>query len=87
MNYTDIINGCWELAGAFSIYLSIRGLLKDKKVNGVSWLTVFFFASWGVWNVFFYPVNGLIFSFIGGVVLSIMNIRWVVLLLKYRKNK
>lgn len=87
MNYTDIINGCWELAGAIATIPSIRSLWKDKKVNGISWLTVFFFSSWGLWNVYFYPVNDLIFSFIGGVVLSVMNITWVVLLIKYRKNK
>jgi|TARA_B110000908_G_C10188088_1_gene419057 hypothetical protein len=87
MNYTDIINGCWELLGALFTIPSITSLLKEKKAIGISWVTVIFFLAWGLWNVFFYPVNNLMYSFVGGVILSITNIIWFILIIKYHKKK
>lgn len=86
MNYTDIVNGLWEIAGGFFILPSIINILKEKEVKGINWLTPTFFLCWGLWNIYFYPHNNLIFSFYGGIFLAIMNLIWVVLLIKYYKK-
>ena len=53
MGKMDIINSLFEICGGFFIIPSILNLLKEKKVSGVNWLTVIFFTSWGIWNLFF----------------------------------
>ena len=84
INWSDVVNGLWELAGAIFIIPSIISILKKKVSTGITWLTQLFFLSWGLWNVFFYPYNGLNFSFVGGVVLAVTNIVWLWLIVKYR---
>jgi len=80
----DWINGTFEFLGAGFIYLSIRKVLKDKIVHGINWLTVAFFAAWGIWNLYYYPFLDQWWSFSGGIALVIVNIMWIVLLIHYR---
>lgn len=84
----DVINGLFEfLAGSF-IYLHIKQIKKDKAVKGVSIPATAFFTSWGVWNIYFYPSQGLIYSFVGGLFVVVMNFIWLGLMFYYkRKNK
>lgn len=74
MNNSDIVNGVIELIAACFALLNIKQLYKDKKVRGVSPLPTFFFTAWGIWNIVFYPMNGLWFSFYGGAALATVNI-------------
>ena len=85
MNYTDLVNGAWEIIGGLFIIPSILNTIKEKEVKGVNWLTILFFLAWGLWNIYFYPSNGLMFSFYGGIFLGVMNLIWVILLIKYNK--
>lgn len=87
INWTDVINGIWELVGAIFIIPSIMNIIKTKVSNGITWHTQTFFLSWGLWNVFFYPYNGFTYSFIGGLVLAVVNIVWLILILKHRVKK
>lgn len=87
MNESDIINALFELCGAAFTLISVLKLLKDKEVKGVSWLTLGFFTSWGIWNVYFYPANGLYWSFAAGVVLCLTNLLWTGMLIYYSKKK
>ena len=84
MNITDLINGGFECVGIFFIIPSIIKTIKDKEVKGVNWLTVAFFTIWGIWNLIFYPINGLIFSFIGGIGIGVSNLVWAILLIYYK---
>ncbi len=77
----DVINGLFEFGGAAAITLSIRRVLKDKSVKGVSWIMLTFFAVWGLWNLFYYPHLDQWFSFWGGVALVVTNIIYVALLI------
>lgn len=86
MNWTDIVNGLWEAAGVVATIPSIRSVLKTKSSAGVKWGTILFFEAWGIWNVFFYPMNGHMVSFYGGVLLALANLVWLILLIKYRKQ-
>lgn len=85
MNWSDIVNGIWEFAGALFVVPSIKNILKTKVSSGITWQTQLFFLLWGLWNVFFYPYNGLTFSFIGGLVLAATNIYWLFLIKKYER--
>lgn len=85
MNF-DIVNGCFELMGGFLYILNIKAILKDKVVHGVSLLPAFFFSSWGIWNLFYYPSLEQWYSFIGGVFLVTFNTTWLVLALYYSKK-
>ncbi|MFW6130504.1 MAG: hypothetical protein ACOC56_04900 [Atribacterota bacterium] len=83
MNIPDLINGVFELFGGFFIYLSVKKLFNDKKVRGVSFIHVGFFAAWGFWNLYYYPHLNQIASFIGGIFIVIMNTLYLIQLIYY----
>lgn len=74
----DLINGTFEFIGALLICLSIRRLWLDGQVKGVSVVPVTFFASWGFWNLFFYPHLEQWLSFWGGVAMVLANSVWLI---------
>ena len=82
----DFFNGCFEAAGSGFIWLHVRQVLKDKAVAGVSTVATIFFASWGVWNLYYYPHLGQWWSFTGGLAIVSANALWVALLIKYRRR-
>ena len=86
MNYSDLINGGVEFIGGLLILISIYKLYKDKEVKGISWIPNVYFTAWGVWNIFFYFFNGFLFSFIGGVLVAITSIIWLIQLWYYSKR-
>lgn len=82
----DLVNGLFELFGFVAICLSIRRVLKDKQVAGISKITVFFFTSWGLWNTYYYPHLGQVISSIGAYATCLANCLWLGLLVKYRNK-
>ena len=54
----DLINAVFELSGAVLMWLSVARLYRDKKVRGVYWPAMALFATWGGWNLIYYPVLG-----------------------------
>lgn len=82
----DVINGLYEFGGALVLSLHVKALLKEKQWRGVSWVPFAFFTSWGVWNLFFYPMVGCWWSFAGGVALVAVNAVYCALMWKYRYN-
>lgn len=80
----DFINGCFELAGAMFILNHCRVLYNDKKVAGVSVVSVMFFVAWGFFNLFYYPSLNQFWSFWAAVIMVGCNLIWVVLLIYYR---
>jgi hypothetical protein len=83
VNIPDLVNGLFELFGAPFIWMSILKVLKDKKVKGVYWVSVAFFAAWGYWNLYYYPHLDQWLSFCGGIAIVISNTVWVILLIYY----
>lgn len=77
----DILNGLFELIGALLLCLSIRRLLHDREVKGVSAVPVSFFACWGFWNLYFYPSLDQWWSFYGGLLMVAVNSTWILLML------
>lgn len=83
MMLADCINGLYEAGGGFMNLLNVRALYKDKKVRGVKILPSMFFTSWGIWNLYYYPHLGQWLSFIGGLLIVLVNLLWVGLALYY----
>jgi hypothetical protein len=75
----DLINGALEFLGALLLLNNCRLLLVHKRVLGVSVTPTVFFTFWGLWNLYFYPANGLWMSFLGGLCLAGSNLTWVAL--------
>jgi len=86
-NWPDIVNGIYELFGAPFIFLSILKLHREKQASGISWIHACFFASWGFWNLFYYPHLDQWCSFVGGIMIVIANTIWLGQLLFYRNNR
>lgn len=84
MNYSDLINGGFELLGGLLYILSIKAILEHKEVKGMSLLPNIFFTSWSIFNLYFYSYNNLWFSFFGGIFLGITNGIWLCLAIYYR---
>ena len=87
MTWQDFVNGAFESLGGFFILLSVVKLHRDKTVRGVSWIHVAFFASWGYWNLYFYPHLDQWFSFWGGAFLVAVNTIWLGQLVYYGRPK
>jgi hypothetical protein len=82
----DAINGILELVGALFLLNNCRLLYQHKRVQGVSVAAPAFFTGWGLWNLYFYPAQGLWVSFAGGLCLAWTNILWVSLALHYNRR-
>lgn len=80
----DLINGGFELGGALLTYAtSVRAIERDKKIMGFSPVPTAFFTAWGLWNLFFYPSLEQWASFVGGLAIVGVNIRYLYLIWKY----
>lgn len=73
----DNINGLYEGIGGLFLWKNVHRLYKDKIIRGVSILSTTFFASWGVWNLYYYPYLNQWFSFSGGCIIVAANVVWV----------
>jgi membrane protein YdbS with pleckstrin-like domain len=82
----DLINAFFEFFAAIVASLNVRQILKDKEVKGVSVWPVIFFITWGFWNLFYYPHLDQLWSSIGAVAMLSVNILWLFLVIKYRKE-
>lgn len=82
----DQINALFELVGGIFLWKNFAQLRKDKMLRGVHWVPIMFFASWGYWNLFYYPHLGQWWSFAGGLNIVAANTAWLVLAWKYRRN-
>lgn len=81
----DLVNGLFELGGAFLILLNVRALMRDKEIKGTHWGPVIFFTAWGFWNLWYYPSLNQWFSFAGGVAITVVNVWWLFLLWRYTR--
>lgn len=85
MTIQDLINGAYEMLCGFAILLHVRTLYKDKKVHGVNWIATSFMASWGIWNLYYYPHLGQWMSFYGGLFIVVANAIWLGMMIYYLK--
>lgn len=82
----DHVNACFEGGSSLLGLLNIRQLLRDKAVKGFSPAPLAFFTMWGLWNLFYYPHMGQIWSFIGGCAIASENAIYLGLVLYYLRR-
>ena len=87
MSWQDITNGIFEGLAGIMLIINCVKVIKDKAIAGVSILSTAFFALWGYWNLIYYPSLNQWFSFSCGILVVTANTTWVILMIKYRKNK
>ncbi len=87
MIWQDLLNGVFESLGGFFIFLSCRKLMRQKKVRGVSMYHITYFTAWGFWNLYYYPFLEQWTSFVGGMLVVLVNILWLVLLIYYIRKE
>lgn len=73
----DLFNGLFELGGASFLCMNLKALWKHRKIQGVHWAPTAFFQAWGVFNLWFYPSQGLWWSFAGGTAIVTVNTAWL----------
>ena len=84
----DFINGVvFEGGGAIAALLNIFYMYKDKEVKGMSVISIAFFTSWGLWNIFYYHHIAQPVSWYAGIVLSTFNMIWLGMYLYYKRKK
>jgi hypothetical protein len=83
----DAINALFELAGGLAVWRHCVVLYQQKKVRGVSVLATTLFASWGVWNLYYYPWLGQWLSFLGGISIVSGNMVWIGMMYYYMRKE
>jgi hypothetical protein len=73
MQIIDIINGTFETLGGLAVGLSIRQLLRDRRVAGYHWGSLVYFTSWGYWNIYYYPALDQWVSAVGATMTALAN--------------
>jgi len=88
IQWYDKLNGLFELVGGVFVMLSVYRLYKDKKVRGVSFVSVGYFTLWGYWNIHYYANLDQWVSLIGSLSVTSINTVWLGMLIYYiRKEK
>ena len=87
MDWADLGNAAFEVAGAYFSWKNVGRIRTDKQVRGVYWPAWMMFTAWGYWNIFYYgPALGQWMSWAAGLALVSANTVWVYYAIKYRKN-
>ena len=81
----DLIMGLFEVVGSLFTCFNVWRVWRDKRVMGVSLWPTGFFIVWGLWNLYYYPHLDQWWAFWGGVVMTLSNIAWLSLAIRYRK--
>lgn len=79
----DLINGCFELGAGIAQTINCFKLYQDKQIKGVRVSVTAFFASWGLWNLYYYPSLDQWLSFGSGILICLANFVWVGLAIYY----
>lgn len=83
-NWQDLANGALELSGGLFILNHCRAVMRDRRVAGVSKLSIALFTLWGVWNIYYYPSLGQWASMTGGLMVVAANALYLGLLWRFR---
>lgn len=82
----DLINGAFESLGAVCCWINVAKIVRDKEVKGVYWPLTGFFATWGVWNLYYYHSLLQNWSVVGALLMCTGNGAWVWLAIRYRRR-
>ncbi len=79
----DMVNGLFEIFGAFVLCFNVKQIRKDRAVKGINPWTTVFFTTWGMWNLYYYPSLEQWWSFYGGLAIVIVNTFWLIHVIVY----
>ena len=82
----DVVNGAFETLGGWFTWSNAWRLYKDKEIKGFYWPSIYFFGTWGLWNLVFYWQVDAPLSWWGGVILVAGNLWWMWLYVYYRRT-
>lgn len=85
----DLINSLgFELFSCLFISLNLISLYRDKTVKGMSSLSMLFYMTWALWNIYyFFSLNQLVSGWLA-VCYAILCVWWTIVAVYYRhKNK
>lgn len=83
----DMINAAFEFIGAWMTLRNVLQVRRDKGYAGIYLPAILFFSTWGIWNLYFYPLLGQWLSFIGASCLVAANLAWVMVMLHYGRKQ
>ena len=86
MSIPDLINGIFEFVGGLAVWWNVRAIWKDKHFSGTRISPSFFFASWCLWNLYYYPYLHQWISFFAGISIGLANLVYVILMFLYKGN-
>lgn len=87
MSVPDIINGCFEFAGALAGFWNVVVILRQKGVKGFAPLASIYFTVWGAWNIYYYPYLGQWFSLAGTIAITVSNGLFAALAIHYSRRQ
>ena len=68
--------------------LNLFKLIKDKDVKGISKLSIAFFSLWNIWTLFFFlMVTEFWWTIAAYVIVSVLNVTYIILMIKYSRKK
>lgn len=82
----DVINSITEVICSILMWGNVVTVYKDKRVNGIHWLTAIVFFLEYCWNVAYYIGLHQSYSIWAGVNIVVSNLVWIILAWKYRKK-
>lgn len=83
MSWPDMVNASFQIGAGLAVSAHCGRLYADKEARGLSIPAVLFFAVWGGWNLFYYPQLNQIWSFAGGIFVTLSNLIYLALLVTY----
>lgn len=81
----DIINSGFKYTSGFFIIPTIYNLYKSKNAEGISFIHIFFFTLWGIWNLYYFRKMNQPLSMIANIFLVIMNFIWMAMVIYYKR--
>lgn len=87
-NIYDKVNGGFVCVAALFYALNLFKLIKDKEIKGISKVSIAFFSIWNIWTLFFFiAVSKYWWTISAYVAVAILNIAYIVLMVKYGREK
>jgi hypothetical protein len=83
----DLVNGGFEALASLFILNHCRAIWRSRQAHGISLLSTVFFAAWGLWNIWYYPHLGQLFSFYAGIAVVCANFFWIYSIWLIRKSE
>lgn len=83
----DHFNALLEFLGGLMVWANVWAVWRDKKVAGIRWWTVSFFALWGFWNLYYYPHLDQWWSLAAASFIAAANVAWCALLIAYSRRQ